>query len=54
VVTLFDTAHWQVRICVLVHCFGRGRRERGTDMKGIKKRKEGWRYEISYSLFYYT
>jgi hypothetical protein len=41
VVTLFDAAHWQLRICVLVHYFGGGRRERGTDMKGIKKGNEG-------------
>jgi hypothetical protein len=36
VVTLFDVAHWQMRICVLVHWFGGGRWERGTDLKGIK------------------
>jgi hypothetical protein len=43
VVTLFDAAHWQVKIYILVHCFGGGRRKRGTDKKGIKKgmRDEG-------------
>ena len=40
VVTLFDAAQWQMRIWVLVHCFGGGRREQGTDMEEIKKRNE--------------